>query len=90
MYKLVYTQEAKSKIDKLDVGVKRQLKAAIEIVAQNPDSGKKLTHELSGFWSYRSGDYRVIYQTLHKEVLVLVVTMSDRKKVYEELIRKLS
>ena len=88
MYKLAYTEEAKSKIDRFDAVVKRQLKAAIERIAQNPDIGKKLTHELSGFWSYRSGDYRLVYQIFHKEVFVLVVTMGHRKKVYEELSRK--
>jgi mRNA interferase RelE/StbE len=90
MYRLSYTAEAHSQINELIPKIQRQLKAAIERIAEHPDIGKRLVRELSGYWSYSSGDYRVIYQVFHKEVVVLIVTVGDRKNVYEKLTRRLS
>ncbi|MFH1856167.1 MAG: type II toxin-antitoxin system RelE/ParE family toxin [Candidatus Omnitrophota bacterium] len=89
MYKILYTNEAKSSISKLPIKKKHQIKEAVERVAENPQIGKHLTHELKGLLSYRSGIYRIIYRVYHKEVLVLILTIGHRKNVYEEIGRKL-
>ena len=88
MYKIVYTKEAKASIGKLPVKKKRQIKEAIERIADNPEIGKHLTHELKGLSSYRSGTYRIIYRTYHKEILVLILTVGHRKNIYKQAIRK--
>ena len=88
MYKIAYTREAKRKIDRLSIKRKRQIKEAIERIAQNPDIGKRLTHELSGLLSYRSGDYRIIYRIYHKEILILILTIGHRKDIYRGLRQK--
>lgn len=85
MYNIVYTKEAKEKIGILDIKKKRQIKDAIERISQNPNIGKRLTHELSGLLSYRSGDYRIIYRVYHKEILVLILTIGHRKDIYKQL-----
>ena len=85
MYKIAYTREAKRKIDRLSIKRKRQIKEAIERIAQNPDIGKRLTHELSGLLSYRSGDYRIIYRIYHKEILILILTIGHRKDIYKKI-----
>ncbi len=90
MVRLSYTAEANSKINEQNPRIQRQLKAAIERIAQDSNIGKRLVRELSGYWSYASGDYRVIYQVFHKEVVVLIVTVGGRKNVYEKLKRRLS
>ena len=89
MYKLAYTAEAKSWIAHFNPRIQRQLKSAIERLAQKPDIGKRLTDELSDYWSYRTGDYRIIYQIHHKQVLVLIVTVGNRKEIYKIMSRKL-
>jgi mRNA interferase RelE/StbE len=89
MYRLLYTQEAKTAIDKLSLKKKRQIKEAVERIAENPEIGKYLTAELKGLVSYRSGDYRIIYRIYHKEIIVLILTMGQRKDVYQQLSRKL-
>lgn len=88
MYKLAYTKEAKSQIDKLSGAVRIQIKEAIEKIASDPSIGKRLTHELSDFMSHRSGDYRIIYQIHNQEVMVLIVSIGHRKDVYEKLSRR--
>lgn len=84
MYKILYTREAKQSIEKLSLQKKRQTKDAIERIAQNPEIGKHLTHELTGLLSYRSGAYRIIYRIYHKEVLVLTLTIGHRKNIYKQ------
>lgn len=90
MHRLAYTAEAKSRIEQLNPRIKRQLKSAVERIAQKPDIGKRLTAELSDYWSYRTGDYRIIYQTHPRKVSVVVVTVGHRKEVYKTAARRLS
>ena len=85
MYKLEYTSEARSQILALNKKIRLQIKNALERLAAKPDLGKRLTGELDVFWSYRSGDYRIIYQTRHKELLVLIIAVGNRKDIYRRL-----
>ena len=87
MYRLLYTKEAKTAIDRLSIKPKRQIKDAVERIAADPDIGKRLTQELKGLLSYRSGDYRLIYRISQEEILVLAV--GHRKDVYRRTSRKL-
>lgn len=89
MFKILYANEAKKAIDKLPLKKKRQIKDAIERIAQNPQIGKHLTHELTGLLSYRSGAYRIIYRIYHKEILVLILTVTHRKESYKKISRKI-
>ena len=64
--------------------LKRQIKNTVERIAASPEIGKRLTQELKGLLSYRSGDYRLIYRIPHKENLVLVLAVGHRKDVYRK------
>lgn len=88
MHRLVYTEEAKSNIEKLPDRKKRQIKQAVERIALNPDAGKRLSGVLRGLYSYRSGYYRIIYRVIHNEIIVLVMTAGHRRDVYEKAVRK--
>ena len=81
-YKVLYTREAVSVIRKLPPKKQRQIKEAVERIAEDPARGKRLTHELKGLFSYRSGDYRIIYRVNFSEVCILVLTVGHRKDVY--------
>ena len=88
MFKLVYTDEAKKQISKLDSRTKEKVRLAMEEIALNPGTGKPLTRELKGRWSYRVGDYRIIYRIDHGFVTVIVLTIGHRREVYEKMARK--
>lgn len=45
--------------------------------------GKSLTGDLSGFWSYRIGDYRVICDILDNELTIVAVEIGHRREVYK-------
>jgi len=89
MYKLIYTEEAKTNIDRLSGRKKRQLKQALERLILDPEAGKRLSGGLHGLYSYRSGDYRIIYRLIHNEITVLVLAVGHRQDVYEKLTRKI-
>ncbi len=90
MYSIIYTKEARDRIERLDNRTKRQIKNAIERIMQSPEIGKCLLHELSGLISYRTGDYRIIYRIYHKEIYILILTIGHRKDIYKLLKKRFS
>lgn len=48
-------------------------------------AGKPLKGQDGVLWSFRVGDYRVLYVFDEKEVWVLVVRVGHRKEVYKSL-----
>ena len=84
-YTVKYTKEAKKKIEKLDESIKIIIKNAIEYIASDPYKGKPLAYELSGLYSFRTSDYRIIYRIREKELLIIVITVGHRKEIYKKL-----
>ena len=77
-------------LDKLDKAVRLRIwKFLYERLAQLDDPrsiGQALKgSELGDLWKYRVGDYRIIYQVLDDELLVLIVKIGDRKTIYRRL-----
>ncbi len=96
-FKVVVTRSALEMIKKIeDRRIRQQISAAITGLSADPDKkGKALLGELAGYRSMRTAGqrYRVIYQVVAQEVIVVVVAVgkrkeSDRKDVYS-LARKL-
>lgn len=82
-YRVLYTEEAARRIGKLDKAVKDRVEKAISRLSENPELGKRLTGLLSDRWSYRVGDWRILYKTRKKELVILVLTVGHRRDVYE-------
>jgi mRNA interferase RelE/StbE len=51
------------------------------VLAQSPGKDKQLTGDFTGLYSWRTGDYRVIY-SLHGET-ILVLRIAHRKDAYK-------
>jgi len=60
----------------------RKIEKAFRIISENPYVGKFLVGELKGYHSYRIGDYRIIYEIIHHQVIVLVLKIDKRASVY--------
>jgi mRNA interferase RelE/StbE len=60
-----------------------QIAKAIDRLANNPHLGEFLKGEWKGYRKYRTGDYRIIYRVEHAKLLIYVITIGDRKDVYE-------
>lgn len=82
-YRILYTEEAARRIAKLDKAVKERVGRAIVRLSEHPELGKRLTGLLSDRWSYRVGDWHILYKMKRNELLILVLTVGHRSDVYE-------
>ncbi len=87
-YRLLYLPGAERDIRALPAIVVRRLRNGLERLAESPRLGKPLQGSLAPFWSYRVGDYRVIYEIRDAELHVLVVMLGHRREVYERARRR--
>lgn len=81
-----FSRESKKFIDK-NKSILRQIKKAIDALACHPEPenlGKQLKGNLAEFYSYRTGDYRIIYQVDKGEIKILVFRIAHRKEVYRD------
>ena len=81
--RILYTEEAARRIGKLDKPVKERVGKAIIRLSEHPELGKQLTGLLSDRWSYRVGDWRILYRVKKMEVLILILTVGHRSDVYD-------
>jgi mRNA interferase RelE/StbE len=81
------TQSAKRSLAALDRPVAdRVIRFLDERVATSEDpraTGKALGGDLSGYWRYRVGDYRILCELKDDVLIVLVVDVAHRKDVYK-------
>lgn len=87
LWKVEFQREAVKELDQIDKqDAKRILKYLFERIAGMEDPcrfGKALKYNLSGFWKYRVGNYRIICDIQEETVTVLVVRIGHRRKVYK-------
>ena len=82
-YRVLYTEEAARRLAKLDKAVKGRVGRVIVRLSEHPELGKRLTGLLSDRWSYRVGDWRILYKVKKNELVILVLTVGYRCAVYE-------
>lgn len=58
---------------------------AIDTLRDQPLSGLPLKGELRGLRRLRVGDYRVVYELLRNELVVLVVRVAHRRDAYRRM-----
>ena len=84
MYEVEITPEGLRHLNQLPEKVREAALAAIlGPIATNPQRlGKPLLGELEGLHSARRGDYRIIYEILEDEKVVLIHRVQHRRDVY--------
>ncbi|PIV84131.1 MAG: type II toxin-antitoxin system RelE/ParE family toxin [Candidatus Moranbacteria bacterium CG_4_10_14_3_um_filter_44_15] len=82
-YHLKVKPSVQKKLERLPKADYYRILAAFSILAQNPFVGKKMKGEYEGSYSYRVWPYRIIYDIYKKELLVLVVRVGHRQRVYK-------
>ncbi len=86
-WKIEFERAAQKELDKLDKPVaERILKFLYERVGNLDDPrkiGERLQGKLSEFWKYRVGDYRIICSLETDRVVVLVLRIGHRSRVYK-------
>ena len=66
--------------------LKRKIRAGLQYIVTEPESGKSLKDELEGLKSYRISRFRIIYRISSKQTID-IVAVGPRKIIYEETYR---
>ncbi|OGJ37991.1 MAG: hypothetical protein A3A82_00825 [Candidatus Pacebacteria bacterium RIFCSPLOWO2_01_FULL_47_12] len=82
MYAVKFTRSAKKSFSKIATREQKRIALAIEKLAQDPTIGKSLKGVLKNLWSLRIGAYRVIYQIVKKELVIMVFAVGHRREIY--------
>ncbi len=83
--KIEYSATAFKQLSKLDRSAQRQIKKYMDDIEklENPRSkGRALKGNLSEFWRYRTGDYRIICNIQDEKILITILTIAHRREVY--------
>jgi len=84
-YKVSYKNSVSKDLKKIDKKSCLILLDKIEkTLYKNPKIGKELSGNYSGLFSYRVGDYRIIY-TIISDYEILILRIAHRKDVYDKL-----
>ena len=86
IYELKYEAKAVKQIKKLDPATRKLIKSWIEknlLKTDNPrQHGKGLTGNLSQYWRYRVGDYRILAEINDTEIIIIIVEIGHRRDIY--------
>ena len=81
-YRLVYTRKAVRDINRLDAGVKKRIGTTLLRFKENPfQYAERLTNTELGGYRFRIGDYRVIFDMVGNDIVVL--RAGHRKEIYK-------
>jgi mRNA-degrading endonuclease RelE of RelBE toxin-antitoxin system len=79
-----FTPEAARSLLKLHPENRKLIRAALNDLRQNTYSGDDLQEELSGFKSYKSKRYRILYKINEEEKLIEIYYIGHRRDVYDQ------
>lgn len=93
-YKVLFSVSAEKDLKKMDVGIRKLILAWLNKNIEGCENprlfGKALVDksdvggkDLSNKWRYRIGDIRVICDINDKNIIVLVIHIAHRRKVYK-------
>lgn len=76
-------KKAQKELDKIPVEYQKRILVALPIIANDPFIGKKLNGKLAGLHSYQTWPYRIIYKIYKKILLIVVIRIGHRQRVYK-------
>jgi len=80
------TAEFDKEFKKLDNSVQKQVKKWIANHLENVEDprhfGKPLVENLSGYWRYRIGDYRLLVETENNELTIIMISIGHRSSIF--------
>lgn len=85
MYKIEFSSQAAKELEKLyraDKKLYSRFLTAIESLKTNPYQGKRLKGKLAGDYSYRVGNYRIIYTVYKHKLVVYIIDLGHRREIY--------
>jgi mRNA interferase RelE/StbE len=85
MYSLRLLKDATREISRLDKPIATRLVRKLRWLAENLDNinPEPLKGGLAGLYKLREGDYRVVYEILRSENVILVHLIGHRRDIYK-------
>ncbi len=86
MYSVRILDAAAKELARLDKPVGRRVVERINWLADNLDEvdTEALAANLAGLYKLRVGDYRVLYEVLHGERLIVIHAVGHRREIYRK------
>lgn len=86
MYRVHILDSAAQELANLDKSIGRRIIKRINWLAENLDDVRRetLTGVLSGLYKLRVGDYRVLYEILPGEQIMVIHIIGHRREVYRK------
>lgn len=83
-YKLVITNKFRKDLRRIDLQARESILKALDKISKDPQAAtEKVKTAKIGKWRYRVGDYRIRYDILEEEALIVVEHARHRKDVYK-------
>lgn len=84
MYRIRILKAATRELERLDKPFARRIAERINWLAANLDNirPEPFTGDLAGFYKFRIGDYRIIYEILHEEQVIVIHEIGHRRDIY--------
>ena len=87
-YKVILSEKARKAFKKLDKQTSSLIIGWIEKNLEGCENprihGKGLVPNRSGQWRYRIGDYRLICEIQDKKIIIYVLEVGHRKRIYDD------
>ncbi len=82
MYSVLFDKRAEKQLKKLDKGIQKRIVSSLEKIRIRPHHFVKSLVG-SKYYSLRVGNYRIILDLQNKELIIVVIEISHRKKIYK-------
>ena len=84
MHSIEFERQARKDSGQLAPKQMRQIQKKIDSLAQNPrPHGCEKVKTMPGYLRVRSGEYRILYEVIDKEKLVIINRIRHRKEAYK-------
>lgn len=82
---VLFSKKAEKEFFKLDFGTQKKIREFVEKLThlQNPRSlGHQLRGDLSRYWRFRVGAYRLITEIVDDRLIIQVIRVGHRREIY--------
>lgn len=80
---VIIERSVRKRLSKLPLHIHKRIINVIDYLSFNPLKGVKLHGQLSDYYKYRVGDYRIIYRFESAKSRIIIIKIEHRQGVYK-------
>lgn len=91
-YKVVLSSTAEDDFVKLDKSIQQRIFKYLKKIEEREDPrtlGEQLQENLSAYWKFRVGDYRLVAEIKDDILIVLMLAVGHRRDIYKKAAKRL-